>query len=713
MSTEQESLVGGVITGTTGVVDDVVTGVTGVTGGAISGISGVVGGGISNVAGGIGGAIGGPVGSVIGGVGGFAGDVVGGVGGLAGDLVGGVGGLAGDIVGGVGGAIGGGIDSLASGLAGSPPAVPGLPLPGSGGDKDPCNRMDYLKERLGMAPILGNLSLNDIGVSLDNLIPPKIPEIKIPKPGEIIDNLGNAITGGISDMVGDVKAGIGGVLEDLAPDKLLASAKAKLGEVGREALAGAIENKMMDMLGPVKSGLGNQLKRSFKQNMLMLGVEEVANIISGEPNILDPCAGRGKDKIKGLTNDTISAAKGGKAIADLKSSIDFAVDPTLLSNKQLAAAQVPVLGDISLPGAQAAFDKQTVINDAFVEEKVEESIKSTASASATKALNEDEAAEKPVLTQEEKFPEPEASPDGFTHMVYRFDIMKMNGNWPVKGDLLDGMNSHKGKMVDFFKNWSSGMNKPYDCGLGCVGFEVEMYIQQWTGPSVFKKIPKEVYVGGIHVRVDRLRIGRGGGIVDSSMKMSDVIRSHNDSGYLSRVYNLNDGSLYADQYPAEYYANNIMADCGSHPLSYMWDSNMSALLKLQKMPILLHINRELTNEEIDGPMQFFRRSPLVWSSFDECVDGLIDWLYNYKIQVPVDGNEKIFSYQGPEFRPVKGVYDIPGEFCTDVTVLELLDHEMSARVGGQDTREIIKPSKGDATRMKKAVDKYKNNRFRR
>ena len=42
MSTEQESLVGGVITGTTGVVDDVVTGVTGVTGGAISGISGVV-----------------------------------------------------------------------------------------------------------------------------------------------------------------------------------------------------------------------------------------------------------------------------------------------------------------------------------------------------------------------------------------------------------------------------------------------------------------------------------------------------------------------------------------------------------------------------------------------------------------------------------------------------------------------------------------------
>ena len=232
MSTEQESLVGGVITGATGVVDDVVTGVTGVTGGAISGISGVVGGGISDVAGGIGGAIGGPVGSVIGGVGGFAGNVVGGVGGLAGDLVGGVGGIAGDIVGGVGGAIGGGIDSLASGLAGSPPAIPGLPLPGSGGDKDPCNRIDYLKERLGVAPILGNLSLNDIGVSLDNLIPPKIPEIKIPKPGEIIDNLGNAITGGISDMVGDVKAGIGGVLEDLAPDKLLASAKAKLGEVG-------------------------------------------------------------------------------------------------------------------------------------------------------------------------------------------------------------------------------------------------------------------------------------------------------------------------------------------------------------------------------------------------------------------------------------------------------------------------------------------------
>lgn len=702
----QEEIIGGVITGTTGLVDDVVTGVSGGVGSAIGGVSDVVGGGISNVAGGIGNAIGGPIGSVVGGVGGFAGQAIGGIGGLAGDVVGGVGGLAGDIVGGVGGAIGGGIDSLTSGLAGSPPTVPELPLPGSGGSKDPCNRLDYIKERLGAVPILGNLSLKDIGVSLDGLAAPKIPEIKIPKPGEILDDLGNAITGGIADMVSDVKAGIGGILEDLSPDKLLASAKQKIGELGREALTDAIVDGMDSMLGPVKAGLGNQLKRSFKQNMLMLGIEEVANIISGEPNILDPCAGRGKDKIKGLTQDTISAAKGGKAIADIKSSLDLSIDPSTLSLKQLSHAQVPVLGDPTLPGALDMFNKQKEVNDAFVEEKVEEAVENAGKQAAETALNNEAAEEKPVIPQEEKFPEPQPAPEGFTYMVYRFDEMKHNGNWLENGDLLKYMNKHKDKMTDTFKSWSPELNKPHDCFLGCIGFEIVMYVQQWTSPAHLTKLPKEVYVGGIHVRVDKLI---GNGDVHSAVNSSSVIKSHMDPGYVSRVYNLDDGKPGGDQWPAGYYTNNMKADCGEHPLSYMWDPGQDHLLKVQKIPIMMHINRELTQEEIKGRMQRIRRTPLVWSSFDECVDGLIDWLYNYKLQIPIDG--KIFSanFQQMFSKMAYGVYDIPKEYYNEATLLELLDHELPTRMRNGSIPQIIKPSKSDSDKMNNAVQKFKNN----
>ena len=124
---------------------------------------------------------------------------------------------------------------------------------------------------------------------------------------------------------------------------------------------------------------------------------------------------------------------------------------------------------------------------------------------------------------------------------------------------------------------------------------------------------------------------------------------------------------------------------------------------------MLHINRELTNEEVKGRMQRIRRTPLVWSSFDECVDGLIDWLYNYKLQIPIDG--KIFSANLQQMfsKMAYGVYDIPKEYYNEATLLELFDHELPTRMGSPSDPQIIKPSKSDSTKADNAVQKYKNN----
>ena len=443
---EEESIVGDVITGTTGFAGDVVGGVTGVAGDVVGGVTGGIGSGISTVSGGIGDAIGGPIGGVVGGVGGAVGTVVGGVGGLAGD-----------VIGGVGGAIGGGVDAIADGITGGVPSVADVPpLPGSGGEKDPCNRLDYIKDRLGGAPLIGNLSLKDIGVGLDGLAAPKLPK-KLPSPKDVIGDIGDGIKGGISDLADDIKGGIGGVMEDLSPSNLMASAKKKIGSAGREALAGAIESKMSDMLGPVKGGLGNQLKRSFKTNMLMLGVDEVANIISGEPNILDPCAGRGKEKIKGLTADSIGAAKGGKALAGIKGKLDSAVDVKNLSNKELASAQTAVLGNPELPGALDKFKLQDEKQSALFEEKTEEVIAEVSKETAEAAVAEEEAPtpEEKKIIDANKFAPPEPPP--VEPLFVDSCILKPTKAWeawesgkptPTFGELLDSIEPALKKFKD-------------------------------------------------------------------------------------------------------------------------------------------------------------------------------------------------------------------------------------------------------------------------
>lgn len=710
----RQTIIGGIVTKSTGIVDGAITGVSKGADNIITGVTGGIGGAVSGITGGIGGAIGGPVGTVIGGVGGGVGSVISGVGGVAGDIVGGVGGLAGDIVGGIGGGIGSTIDGITDGLTGGLPSTDDIPVPGMGGDKDPCNRLDYLVERLGGIPILGDLSLKDIGVNLDQLAIPKIPELKLPSAGEIIDDIGNKIKGGVTDLVDDLKSGIGDALDSLSPDNLMKQAKQAIGAAGREALTNVIEDKMKDLLGPVKGGLGNQLKRSFKQNMLMAGIEEVANIISGEPNILDPCAGRGKEKIKGLTGDEISSQLGGKAVSDVKSSIDKAVDFKQLSNKQIRDLQTPVLGDVSLPGAQDLFNKQKAANDKIVEEKVEESIDSVAKETANKAVVQEEVADKEIKP-EDSFAEPQLAPQGLTRMRIAYDLMYDDARWLSKGRLLYHMNAKRDEIANGFKNWEEklGVSEPVLPALNHTMLYIDMWVQQYTRDDQYAKLPQEFFTGGVHIRAEKHGSLRMFGSSDSS----DVIQDHTDSSYLTRVYKLlenNTSGPYASEYPGTYYAENMRSDTGAvTPMWYMWNPDWIQLLQSQKIPIMAHINRELTNEEVDGPMQMFRRPTLIWSTFEDCVDGLLEWMYDYKLQIPVLGTEKNFGYKGADFRMVKGVYDIPDEYCSKATLIELMDHEVAVRMDGDEVSEGIRPTRTKQAKTKNTVNRFRNNRFRR
>lgn len=699
----QEEIIGGVVTNVGQITDNVVTGVTGVTGGVISGVTGGIGSGITQISGGLGGAIGGPIGTVIGGVGGVAGGVIGGVGGLAGDLIGGVGGLAGDAISGVTGAIGSGIDSITSGLAGAPPVPELPPLPGSGGENDPCNRLDYLKERLGMAPLIGNLSLKDIGISLDNIAMPSIPEIKIPSPGDIIKDIGDGITGGIGDLAGDLKAGIGGALDELSPGNLMDKAKSAIGAAGREALAGAIEDGITDMLGPVKAGLGNQLKRSFKQNMLMLGVEEVANIISGEPNILDPCAGRGKEKIKGITGDAVAAAKGGSALAGLKGKLDSAMSPENMSLKELAHAQTPVLGDISLPNATALFDAQTIANDTLTAAKTDQVIDAFAKETATKAVVEDAAAEE-TITVEELFPEPEPAAEGFYDMYWRSAGVTMDNAGPMTGNIfIDKMNENREAMKELFKSKKS--SPPHKWWLlNETVITVNLYIKQLRQLPGLGNLPQgDLFIGGLSVKT----VCRGAnGQVDLGRPVAsrDVASDYTDGSYINRVYEIGGGSgPYGDVYPGRYYGQNINATLPVGKLSYMTDNWYSSSLNTDSKSILKHINRVLSKKEA-GEREYLRDT-LVWTSFDSCVEELVDWFMDYPLTIPK--SRKDFGYQGGDFRPVDGEYQIPDEYCAKASLMDLMAHEMIARNRGDEVDKVYKPTKKRSEELKAVEEMYK------
>lgn len=184
-----------------------------------------------------------------------------------------------------------------------------LPQAPTAQGKDPCSSSEYLKEKLGSMPILGDMSLSDLipNINLNDVSAPQLPS-------------GQDIQSSVSGAFNDMTDSVGNALNDLKPSSLIPQLKEQAGIAGREALAGALETAMIDALGPVKGGIGDRVTRSVKQNLMMAGISEVANIIAGEPNIFDPCAG--KDKIKSNSSAITSAGETGKLNNDINKSIE-------------------------------------------------------------------------------------------------------------------------------------------------------------------------------------------------------------------------------------------------------------------------------------------------------------------------------------------------------------------------------------------------------
>ena len=200
--------------------------------------------------------------------------------------------------------------SVGNSLGNSLPAVPNMPtIPNVSGTpnfeapevpagEDPCSSLTYLKNKLSIMPLLGDLSLKDItgSINLDAITAPKIPTLKEigEDIGKGIDKLGKGISDGITGVINDVKDGVTDIMEDLKPSNLIPNIKKQIGKSGRKALAGALEDAMLDALGPVKGGIADRIKRGVKTNLMMAGIDEVTRIIEGKPNFLNPCPGKDK-----------------------------------------------------------------------------------------------------------------------------------------------------------------------------------------------------------------------------------------------------------------------------------------------------------------------------------------------------------------------------------------------------------------------------------
>lgn len=298
--------------------------------------------------------------------------------------------------------------NVGNSLKGSLPSVPEAPkLPGIGAapavpaGEDPCSSAAYLKNKLKTMPLIGNMSLSDLtpNIDLDNLSAPKIPTMKEigNKIGDGIKGIGDDISGAIKDIGDDVT----GALEGLKPSNLLPNIKKEIGKVGRVALAGAIEDKMLDVLGPVKAGIGNRIKRSVKTNLMMAGIDEVANIIAGEPNIFDPCAG--KDKLKANAVANVGAAQTGKIQKQMNSAIAVKTKQAASSSNRMARdlqnphakPALPAIGDLPpTPGGNpAAHETAVVNNDAAVDQVADEAIVEVAATVSQEQAKNDDVAE--------------------------------------------------------------------------------------------------------------------------------------------------------------------------------------------------------------------------------------------------------------------------------------------------------------------------------
>jgi hypothetical protein len=327
--------------------------------------------------------------------------------------------------------LGNGLPSVASSTS--------LPAAPASGGKDPCSSTEYLKDKLKTMPILGNLSLSDLApnINLEEVSAPKIPTVS---------EIGSGLSKGVSDAVSDMKDSVGKTLDGLKPSSLIPKLKAEAGALGREALAGALENAMMDALGPVKGGIGDRITRSVKQNLLMAGVSEVANIIAGEPNIFDPCAG--KDKLKTNAAADASAGEVGRLNNDINKSITnesqkFASESNRNARDIIPPVKKPALPQIGnappLPAEDdSSYASAVQANEKATNQVTDSAVQDVAKKTAAKQAhneerkdNETTAAAEGVTATGDHF-SPVEAPDVKYHYI-NSEIFGPKSGWPATG----------------------------------------------------------------------------------------------------------------------------------------------------------------------------------------------------------------------------------------------------------------------------------------
>ena len=101
----------------------------------------------------------------------------------------------------------------------------------------------------------------------------------------------------------------------------------------------------------------------------------------------------------------------------------------------------------------------------------------------------------------------------------------------------------------------------------------------------------------------------------------------------------------------------------------------------------------------------YLRDTLIWTSFDSCVEELVDWFMDYPLTIPKSGKD--FGYQGGDFRPVDSEYQIPDEFCAKASLMDLMAHEMIARNRATEVDKVYKPTKKREQELKAVENMYK------
>lgn len=543
--------------------------------------------------------------------------------------------------------------NVGNSLKGSLPSVPEAPkLPGIGAapavpaGEDPCSSAAYLKNKLKTMPLIGNMSLSDLtpNIDLDNLSAPKIPTMKEigNKIGDGIKGIGDDISGAIKDIGDDVT----GALEGLKPSNLLPNIKKEIGKVGRVALAGAIEDKMLDALGPVKAGIGNRIKRSVKTNLMMAGIDEVANIIAGEPNIFDPCAG--KDKLKANAVANVGAAQSGKIQKQMNSAIAVKTKQAASSSNRMARdlqnpfakPALPAIGALPPTPGGNPFSHETAVanNDAAVDKVADEAITEVAKeVSTTEAKNQDiaeleqEAAEKGESRSGTHTP-PVERPAGvfdfrwWEPVWYYKNIPRRRSTW--KKDTRKSFNEELPKVK---KKALEGHIDPKRLDSITLAFAMvisgSVYEFKKEDFILLDKIPgfpDVFYSGWLHGELRKLEVANivTGESMGGGFSINDTGGAVTDHLYTLRG---SDNTEFSKKYPPF-----LMGE-------FSWENAQKGLGggKTFFNQYILQNNgvRTLGSKAIVGeePLEPLYSVPLYWTSHEEAIDGLFDIVMNEEV----------------------------------------------------------------------------------